>query len=122
MAHVETRLVRHKSGSPSRTLRARKNRRRIIRIITFGGGGKSSARPKGSQLKRFRGHRTTQISRLHRSHLLRRRPAGCSGGAGAAFAAVSSFEKSFGTMTRSPITPVNDKARMPNAELMTELE
>src|SRR4029077_18257469 len=86
--------------SASRTLCARKNRRRIIRIITFGGSGKSSARPKGSRLKRFRRHRTTQISRLHRSRLLWRRPAGCSGGTVAAFAAVSCFKKSLGTMTR----------------------
>src|SRR4029077_9166531 len=100
MAHVETRLVRHESGRSSRALRARKNRQRVIRIITFGGGGKSSARSKGSRLKRFRGHGTTQISRLHRSRLLRRRPAGCSGGTGAASAAVSSCEKSLGTMTR----------------------
>src|SRR4029077_10483368 len=101
MAYLETRLVGHESGSASRTLRARKNRRRIIRIVAFRGGGKSSARPKGSRLKRFRGHRTTQISRLHRSRVLRRRPAGSSGGTGAALAAVSSFEKSHGTMRRS---------------------
>src|SRR5262249_30506772 len=100
MAHLETRLVGHQSRSASRTLRARKNRRRIIRIITFGGGGKSSARPKGSGLKKFRRQRTTQISRLHRSRLLRRRSAGRSGGACAAFAAVSSFEKSLDPMTR----------------------
>ncbi len=35
-------------------VRAGKNRRRIIRIITFGGGGKSSARPKRPRLKGFR--------------------------------------------------------------------
>src|SRR6476660_2520357 len=100
MAYLETRLVGHESGSASCTLCARKNRRRFIRIITFGGGGKSSARPKGSRLKRFRGQRTTQISWLHRSRLLWRRPAGCSGGTVPALAAVSCFEKSFGTMTR----------------------
>src|SRR5262249_20462213 len=62
--------------------------------------GKSSAWPKGSGLKKFRRQRTTQISRLHRSRLLRRRSAGRSGGARAAFAAVSSFEKSLDPMTR----------------------
>ena len=51
---------------------ARKNRRRIIRVVAFGGGGKSSARAKESRIKRRRGHRTTKISRLHRSSLLRR--------------------------------------------------
>src|SRR6476620_198185 len=100
MAHVETRLVGRESGSAPRPLRARKNRRRVIRVIAFGSGRKSEARPKGSPLKRVRGHRTTEISRLHRSRLLRPRSASCSGGAGASFAAVSSVEKSLGTMTR----------------------
>src|SRR5262245_63691985 len=122
MAHAETRLVGYKFGSPSRALRPRKNRRRIIRIIPFRGGGKSSPRAKESRLKRFGGNWTTQISRLHRSRLLRRRPAGCSGGTIAAFAAVSSFQKSLSPMTRFPIIPANDKARMTNVELMTEQE
>src|SRR5437763_6117112 len=100
MAHVETRLVGDQSGSAPRPLRARKNRWRIIRIIALGGGGKSSARPRRSRLKRFHGRGTTEISRLYRSRLLRRRSASCSGGAGASFAAVSSHEKPVGTMTR----------------------
>src|SRR4030095_13016770 len=100
MAHAETRLVGHESGSAPRALRARKNRRRVIRIISFGGGGKSSARPKGSRLKGFRGRGPTPISRLNRSCLLRRRPAGGSGGTVAALAAVSSRQKPIGTMTR----------------------
>src|SRR5436190_843087 len=100
MAHVETRLVGDQSGSAPRPLRARKNRRRVIRVIAFGSGRKSEARPKGSRLKRFRGRGTTEIFRLHRSSLLRRRSASCSGGTGATFAAVSSVEKSLGTMTR----------------------
>src|SRR5262249_38411276 len=99
-----------------------KDRRRIIRIIAFGGSCKSSTRAKKSRLKRFRGHRTTQISRVHRSRLLRRRPAGCSSGTVAAFAAVSFLEKSLGSMRRSPIIPANDKGRMPNVELMTDHE
>src|SRR5262245_50198456 len=122
MAHTETRLVGHESGSAPRALCAGKNRRRVIRIIAFGGGGKSSARPKRSRLKRVCGHRTTQISRLHRSGLLRRRFAGCSGGTVAALAAVSSRQKPLGTMTRFPIIPANDKARTPNVELMTQRE
>src|SRR5205807_1214249 len=55
---------------------------------------------KQSWLKGLRRHRTTQISRVHRSRLLRRRPAGCSGGTSTAFAAVSVLKKPIGTMTR----------------------
>src|SRR6266513_1618880 len=100
MAHVETRLVGDQSGSAPRPLRARKNRRRVIRVIAFGSGRKSEARPKRSRLKRFGGRGTKEIFRVHRSSLLRRRSTSCSGGAGASFAAVSSLEKSLGTMTR----------------------
>src|SRR5207248_399675 len=100
MLNDKTRLVGDQSGSAPRPLRARKNRRRVIRVIAFGSGRKSEARPKGSRLKRFRGRGTTEIFRLHRSSLLRRRSASCSGGTGASFAAVSSLKKSFGTMTR----------------------
>src|SRR5437762_9418995 len=100
MAHVETRLVGDQSGSAPRPLRARKNRRRVIRVIAFGSGRKSEAGSKGSRLKRFGRRGTTEIFRLYRSSLLRRRSAGFSGGAGASFAAVSSHEKPVGTMTR----------------------
>src|SRR5437870_4415680 len=100
MADAEARLVGHESRGAPRALRARENGRRFIRVIACRGSGKSSAGAERSKLKKFWGHRTTEIPRLHRPGLLRRRPASCPGRTVAAVAAVSSFKKSLSSMTQ----------------------
>src|SRR5438034_9518368 len=98
MADAEARLVGHEPRGAPRTLRARENGRRFIRVIACRGSGKSSAGAKRSQLKKFWGHRTTEIPRLNRPGLLRRRSASCAGRPVAAGAAVSSFKYALSAM------------------------